>query len=100
MKRYKELYITEILICIIYVLLKFVIVNCYLFLNSYFDAIYFFIIFIYFYFKYEIARDKNYYTKISVRYIIIFLLSYVLIYLMVYLLRVLVHFIIYFSLCV
>ena len=79
MKRYKELYITEILICIIYVLLKFVIVNRYLFLNSYFDAIYFFIIFIYFYFKYGIARDKNYYTKISVRYIIIFLLSYVLI---------------------
>ena len=78
MEKYKNLYITEVLILLIYIVLKLLCMNQPFFLQ-YFDAIYFCLIFIYFYFKYGIARDKNYYTKISVRYIIIFLLLYVLI---------------------
>ena len=78
MEKYKNLYITEVLILLIYIVLKLLCINQPFFLQ-YFDAIYFCLIFIYFYFKYGIARDKNYYTKISVRYIIIFLLLYVLI---------------------
>ena len=78
MEKYKNLYFTEVLILLIYIVLKILCMNQPFFLQ-YFDAIYFCLIFIYFYFKYGIARDKNYYTKISVRYVIIFLLLYVLI---------------------
>lgn len=78
MEKNKNLYITEVLILLIYIVLKLLCMNQPFFLQ-YFDAIYFCLIFIYFYFKYGIARDKNYYTKISVRYVIIFLLLYVLI---------------------
>ena len=78
MEKYKNLYFTEVLMLLIYIVLKILCMNQPFFLQ-YFDAIYFCLIFIYFYFKYGIARDKNYYTKISVRYIVIFLLLYVLI---------------------
>ena len=78
-KKYRDLYITEIFIIVLYLLLKLFVLNRYFFLLRYFDFIFYLFVFIYFYFKYGFPREKNYLTRISVRYIIIALLSYVLI---------------------
>ena len=78
-KKYKELYITEVFIIVLYLLLKVFVLNRYFFLLRYFDFVFYLFVFIYFYLKYGFPREKNYLTRISVRYIIIALLSYVLI---------------------
>lgn len=78
-KKYKDLYIIEILILVLYLFGKFLIINNYFFLLQYFDLIFYLLLFVFLYFKYGIARDNNYLTKISVRYVIISLLSYILI---------------------
>lgn len=78
-KKYRDLYITEVFIIILYLVLKILVMNHYFFLLQYFDLIFYLLFFIYFYFKYGIPREKNYLTRISVRYIIIALLAYVLV---------------------
>ena len=76
-KKYKDLYIIEILILVVYLFGKFLIINNYFFLLFYFYLIFYLLLFVFLYFKYGIARDNNYLTKISVRYVIISLLSYI-----------------------
>lgn len=78
-KKYRDLYITEVFIIVLYLMLKILVMNHYFFLLQYFDLIFYLFLFIYFYFKYGIPREKNYLTRISVRYIIIALLAYVLV---------------------
>lgn len=78
-KKYRDLYITEVFIIILYLVFKILVMNRYFFLLQYFDLIFYLLFFIYFYVKYGIPREKNYLTRISVRYIVIVLLSYVLI---------------------
>ena len=78
-KKYKDLYITEVFIIILYLVFKILVMNRYFFLLQYYDLIFYLLFFIYFCFKYGIPREKNYLTRISVRYVVIVLLSYVLI---------------------
>ncbi len=78
-KSKRDLYITEILIIVLYVLFKLFITNYYFSLLQYFDLVFFGLCFGYLFFKYGIAREKNYLTRLSVRYVIIALLAYVII---------------------
>lgn len=78
-KKYKELYIVELLMLILYLVSKFIFVKYQLSLSQYVDLFFYFICFLVFYFRYGLPRNKNYLNRISVRYIIILLLLYVLV---------------------
>lgn len=78
-KRVRDIYIAELLMLVIYVISRLLVMKYCFFMLNYFDLIFFALFFVYFYFRYGIAREKNYLTRISVRYIVIAIMSYVLI---------------------
>ena len=78
-KKYKELYIVELLMIITYFISKFLFSKYHLVLSQYIDLFFYFLWFIFFYFRYGIPRNKNYLNRISVRYTVILLLLYVLV---------------------
>lgn len=78
-KKYKELYIIELVMIILYFLSKLLIIEYCFFLSQYFDLFFYFFCFLIFYIKYGIQRNKNYLTRISIRYIVILLLAYIIV---------------------
>ena len=78
-KKYKELCIIELIIALIYLTGKLLVIKFYANFSIYFDLVFYIIVLLFFCVKYGIYRNKNYFNRISIRYLIILLLSYLLI---------------------